>query len=189
MSNDLRELTDFFKDRIDELCLLEERISKQAEALGIVSKNCIAANESHINKMLLRIDSATHSIDRINHAAEKVDGHISFCTKHMKFASWIFFGSLFLAACIWIATYFWCQGIVKTAKEANIEVAQAEVALKNKPIFLSAANNLSGDAVDYVRIVPNTQGTMTHSDGEPYPGVYAEVWTRNKSTDRDWLNQ
>jgi hypothetical protein len=189
MSNDLRELTDFFKDRIDELCLLEERIGKQAEALGIVSKNCIAANESHVNKVLLRVDSAAHSIDRINHAAEKVDGHISFCTKHVKLALWLFFGSLFLAICIWVSTYFWYKHVAGEVDEARSELAQANVKLQNKPLFLPANKSLSGSQGDYVRVIPHTETTLSHADGEPYQGVYAEVWTKNSGTDRDWLSE
>ena len=180
MSNDLRELTDFFKDRIDELCLLEERISKQAEALGIVSKNCIAANETQLNKWLLRMDNAIEDTHDISEAAKKIDGHISFCTQHVKLALGLFFGSLFLSACIWAGTYFWYQHVAGSVEEARLELAQANVKLRNKPIFLSADNSVSSTNGDYVRVVPNTEGTLTHSNGKPYPGIYAEVWHKGE---------
>jgi hypothetical protein len=180
MSTDLRELTQFFKDRVDELYLLEGRIEKQAEALGIVSKNCIAANETQLNKWLLRMNNAIEDTYDISQAAKKIDGHISFCTKHVKLALGMFFGSLILSACIWTGTYFWYQHVAGQVAEARLELAQANVKLRNKPLFLSADNSMSSTNGDYVRVVPSTEGTLTHSNGKPYPGVYAEVWHQNK---------
>lgn len=178
MSADLRELTEFFKDRIDELYLLEQRIGEKADALSVVTQNCISANEAHVNKTFLRIDTAVHSIDKINQAAERVDRHISFCTRHVKLALGLFFGSLFLAICIWASTYFWYKHVTCEVAEAKLELAQANVKLRNKPIFLAADNSMSSTNGDYVRIVPNTEGTLTHPNGKPYQGVYAEVWHR-----------
>lgn len=189
MSNDLRECAEFFKDRVDELCLLEERIGKQAEALSIVSKNSISANEEHLNKWLLRMDNAAEDIHEINQAAKKIDEHISFCTRHVKLALGLFFGSLFLSACIWVGTYFWYKHVAGEVAEARLELAQTNVKLQNKPLFLPANKSLSGSRGDYVRVIPNTETTLSHSNGESYPGVYAEVWTKSSGTDRDWLNQ
>ena len=178
MSTDLRELTEFFKDRIDELCLLEGRIEKQAEALSVVSKKCISANEAQLNNWLLRMDNAIEDTHDISLAAKKIDGHISFCTKHVKLALGLFFGSLILSACIWVGTYYWYQHMSSQVKEARLELAQADVKLSNKPLFLPAGKSVSGSKSDYVRVVPNTEATMSHANGEPYPGVYAEVWHR-----------
>ena len=178
MSTDLREFTEFFKDRIDELYLLEGRIEKQAEALSVVSKKCISANEAQLNNWLLRMNNAAEDTHDISQAAKKIDGHISFCTKHVKLALSLFFGSLTLSACIWVGTYFWYQHVSSQVKEARLELAQADAKLSNKPLFLPAGNSMSGSQSDYVRVVPNTEGTMSHANGEPYPGVYAEVWHR-----------
>ncbi len=181
MTADLRELTEFFKDRIDELCLLEERIGKQAEALSIVSKKSISANEEHLNKWLLRMDNAAEDIHDINQAAKQIDGHISFCTQHVKLALTLFFGSLILAVAIWVGTYFWYKHVASQVSEAKLELAQANVKLRNKPIFLSADNSVSSTNGDYVRVVPNTEGTLTHPNGKPYQGVYAEVWHKGNN--------
>ncbi len=185
MSHDLREFTVFFKDRLDELCLLEGRIEKQAEALSVVSKKCISANEAQLNNWLLRMDNAVEDTHDISQAAKKIDAHISFCTQHVKLALGIFFGSLILAGCIWVGTYLWYQhvsnqvaDIKAEAKEARLELAQTNVKLKNKPLFLPAGSNVDGNKNDYVRIVPNTEATMSHADGDDYPGVYAKIWHR-----------
>jgi len=146
--------------------------------LSVVTQNCISANEAHVNKTLLRIDGAVNSIDKINSAAEKIDEHIAFCTKHVKFALVLFFGSVFLAVALCIGTYFWYKHVTGEVAEAKLELAQANVKLRNKPIFLSADNSVSSTNGDYVRIVPNTEGTLTHPNGKPYQGVYAEVWHR-----------
>ena len=176
MSTDLRELTEFFKDRIDELYLLEGRIEKQAEALSVVSKKCISANEAQLNNWLLRMDNATEDIKDISQAAKKIDGHISFCAKHVKLALGLFFGSLVLSACIWAGTYFWYKHVSQQVMEARLELVQADAKLSNKPLFLPVGNSMSGSQGDYVRVVPNTEATMSHANGELYPGVYAEVW-------------
>lgn len=178
MSNDLRELTEFFKDRIDELYLLEGRIEKQAEALSVVSKNCISANEAQLNNWLLRMDNAVEDAHDISQAAKKIDEHISFCEKHLKLALGMFFGSLILVVCIWVGTYYWYKHVSEQVKEARLELAQADAKLSNKPLFLPAGNSIEGSKNDYVRVVPNTETTMTHADGDDYPGVYAKVWHR-----------
>ena len=64
MPSDLREYAEFFKDRVDELCLLKQRIEGKAETLRQISQNCIATNESHVNRVLLRIDSAAHLLTK-----------------------------------------------------------------------------------------------------------------------------
>ena len=178
MSNDLRELTDFFKDRIDELCLLEGRIEKQAEALSVVSKKCIAANEESLNRWLCRMDNATEDIKDINQTSKKMGEYIAFCSQHVKLALWLFFGSFVLAACIWVGTYFWYKHVEGQVAEARLEIAQANVKLQNKPLFLPANKSLSGSQGDYVRVVPNTETALTHANGKPYPGVYAEIWAK-----------
>ena len=176
MSSDLHEFTEFFKDRVDELYLLAGRMEKQAEALSVVSKNCISANETQLNKWVLRMDNAVEDTHDISQAAKKIDGHISFCAKHVKLALGLFFGSLVLSACIWVGTYFWCKHVYEQVEEVRLELAQANAKLKNKPIFLPAGSSVSGDESDYVRVVPNTETTLTHANGRPYPGAYAEVW-------------
>lgn len=176
MSHDLREFTDFFKERVDELYLLAGRMEKQAEALSVVSKKCISANEAQLNNWLLRMDNAIEDTHDISQAAKNIDGHISFCTQHVKLALTLFFGSLVLSACIWVGTYFWYKHVAEEVDEARLELAQANAKLNHKPLFLPAANSVAGSQGDYVRVVPNSETTMSHADGEPYPGVYAEVW-------------
>ena len=111
MSNDLREYAEFFKDRVDELYLLEQKIEAKAETLRQVSQNCIAANEAYMNKALLRLGSASDSFDRINHAASKVEEYIHFCSTHVKLTLFLFFGSLILAIAVFVSTYFWYQRV------------------------------------------------------------------------------
>jgi hypothetical protein len=176
MSTDLREFTEFFKDRVDELYLLAGRMEKQAEALSVVSKKCISANEAQLNNWLLRMDNAVEDTHDISQAAKKIDEHLSFCAKHVKLALGLFFGSLVLSACIWVGTYFWYKHVSGQVEEARLELAQANVKLKNKPIFLPAGSSVSGSEGDYVRVVPNTETTLSHANGKPYSGVYAEVW-------------
>jgi hypothetical protein len=179
MSTDLRELTEFFKDRIDELYLLEGRIEKQAENLSVVSKKCIAANEESLNRWLCRMDNATEDIKDINQASKKIGEYIAFCSQHVKLALGLFFGSLVLSACIWAGTYFWYKHVSGQVEEAKLELAQANAKLKNKPIFLPAGSSISGSKSDYVRVVPYTETALTHANGKPYQGVYAEVWYKH----------
>lgn len=93
MSNELREYVEFFKDRVDELFILEKKIAEKADALTKVAQNCLASHEAHMNKAFLRVESASHSFDRMNHAAEKVEGYIDFCARHVKFAVFLFLGN------------------------------------------------------------------------------------------------
>ena len=176
MSSDLSELADFFKDRVDELFLLQKNILTEAEVLRQVSEQCISANEAQVNKAVLEIDTAARSLDRINEAAESLDAHMSFCAKHVKFAVILFYGSLLLALLTAGFSYFWYQHVSAMVDEAKLELAQANADLQGKHIFLSAGKNRSGEKADYVRIVPNTESTPTHTNGKPYPGTYAEVW-------------
>ena len=183
MSSDLSELADFFKDRVDELFLLQKNIVTEAEVLRQVSEKCISANESQVNKTILKMDTAARSLDRINEAAESLDAHMSFCAKHVKMAVILFYGSLLLALLTVSFSYFWYQHVAAQVDEAKLELAQANVALQDKPIFLAASNGRPGEQGDYVRIVPNTETTPTHTNGKPYPGTYAEVWTQQKNKD------
>lgn len=68
--------------------------------------------------------------------------------------------------------------IYDNLNKARLELKQTDVALSYKPLFLTANTELFSDkpTADYVRVIPNTEGTMKHGDGSPYPGVYAEVW-------------
>ncbi len=180
MSNDLRELTEFFKERVDELYLLGGKIEKKAEELSIVSKNCISANEAQLNNWLLRMDNAVEDTHDISQAVKKIEEHISFCTKHVKLALGLFFGSLILSACIWVGTYFWYKHVSVQVAEAKLELAQANAKLKNKPLFLPGNRGVGGNQSDYVRVVPDSEATMTHKNGKEYPGVYAKVWYQDK---------
>jgi len=179
MSDDLRDLTDFFKDRIDELMVLEKRADERADHLSQTAKNCVESNQAEIKQFLLEMNSASHTIKKIDGTTEKLTGYLHFCETHVKLTLFLFFGSIILALCVGIGTYFWYRHVAGQVEEAKLELAQANVKLRDKPIFLSADNSMSSTNGDYVRVVPNTEGTLTHPNGKPYPGVYAEVWHRD----------
>lgn len=176
MPTDLQEYTEFFKDRVDELCVLEKQAEERAAELSTTAKDFLLSSEQRVKSVLGKMEMVSNSVDRIHKAADRVDGHISFCTRHVKLALSLFWGSLILSACIWGGTYFWYKHVNSELKEANLELAQADVKLANKPIFLASGNSVSGSKNDYVRVVPNSEEQMSHANGEPYPGVYAQVW-------------
>ena len=179
MSDDLRDLTDFFKDRIDELMVLEKRADERAAHLSQTAKNCVETNKAEMNKFLLKMDSASDTVKRVDETSQKLTQYLHFCETHVKLTLFLFFGSIILALGVGIGSYFWYKHVAGQVEEAKLELAQANVKLRNKPIFLSADNSMTSTNGDYVRVVPNTEGTLNHPNGKPYPGVYAEVWHRD----------
>lgn len=176
MSDDLRDLNNFFKDRIDELMVLEKRADERADHLSQTAKNCVETNQAEMKRFLLEMNSASDTVKRVDATSQKLTQYLHFCETHVKLTLFLFFGSIVLAICVFTGTYFWYKHVAGQVEEAKLELAQANVKLRNKPIFLSADNSVSSTNGDYVRVVPNTEGTLTHPNGKPYPGVYAEVW-------------
>ena len=123
------------------------------------------------------METVTDTIDKVNDAAQKMDEHINFCSQHVKLALYLFFGSLILSALILVGSYAQFEHIANQLTEAKSELAQTNAKLAHKPLFLPGDINISGNQNDYVRVVPNSEETMAHQNGKPYPGVYAQVWT------------
>ena len=183
MSTDLAELSEFLKKHIDEIFLLEEKADMRAEALSKASKDCVNVSQEQISHFVSEMKRVLSSdvLQEIQQSSKEIGEYLSFCKNHMKFASKVCLGSIVLSACIWIATYCWYQHVSSQVAEARIELTQTNAKLKNKPLFLASSNSVSGSQSDYVRVVPNTETTMSHTNGKPYPGVYAEVWTKDNS--------
>lgn len=178
MSNDLCEFTDFFKDRVDALSILEQKAEERAQSLAEAAKNCLLSNESRVSKLVLRMETVADTIDKMNDTAEQVDKHIRFCSQHVKFASGLFFGSLVLSAVILIGTYLWFEHIEDQVTEAKLELAETNAKLAHKPLFLPGDKSISESQSHYGRVVSHTEETMTHQKGGPYPGGYAQIWTQ-----------
>jgi hypothetical protein len=178
METGVEDYVELFEGHVDELCRLEQKAEKRAADLAETAKHCLLSNESRMSKLVLRMETVTDTIDKVNDAAEKIDKHINFCSQHVKLALYLFFGSLALSAVILVGSYAWFERIANELTAAKAELAQTNAKLAHKPLFLPGDKGISGNQNDYVRVVPNSEKTMTHQNGEPYPGVYAQVWAQ-----------
>ncbi len=105
MSSDLREFTEFFRDCLDELNVLQKRADERAEAraaeLAKVAKDCLSANAQQMNKFCYEMGRGVDTVESVEGAAKKLNEYIHFCATHVKLALFLFLGSLILAGCIW----------------------------------------------------------------------------------------
>ncbi len=113
-------------------------------------------------------------------ASEKADSYIAICGGHVNTAFYIFLGALTLSALILGGVTLYSKHIYANLDEAQTELQQAKVTLRDKPIFLTADGSIDHKNGDYVRVIPDTQTTMQHGNGKSYPGVYAEVWHKEE---------
>lgn len=140
-----------------------------------------------MNKFCFEMGRGVETVESVNATAKQLNEYLHFCATHVKLALFLFFGSLILVVCIWVGTYFWYKHVSSQVAEtkaevaeAKLELAQANAKLKNKPLFLPGNSGVGGNQSDYVRVVPNSEATMTHKNGKEYPGVYAKVWYQDK---------
>jgi hypothetical protein len=176
MESGVEDYAELFEGHIDELCRLEQKAEERAAFLAETAKHCLLSNESGMSKLVLRMETVTDTIDKVNDAAQKMDEHISFCSQHVKLALYLFFCSLTLSALILVGSYAWFEHIANQLTAAKAELAETNAKLAHKPLFLPGDKSISGNQNDYVRVVPHSEETMTDKNGKPYPGVYARVW-------------
>lgn len=143
MESGVEDYVDLFEDHVDELCRLEQKAEKRAVDLAETAKHCLLSNESRMNKLVLRMETVTDTIDKINVAAEKMDKHISFCSQHVKLALYLFFGSLILSALILVSSYVWFEHIASKLIAAKLELSQTQAQLARKPLFLPEDKSVS----------------------------------------------
>ncbi len=173
---DLSQDKKFLLERVDELYALEKKAEERAERLTVVAKDCQVATEAKMEQFIEKLDKMNQTVVKANEICDKVEGHIALHAKRADKALWFFVGSLTLSVIMVSAASLWSRHLYNDLKETQLELGQANLKLNHKPIFLSEGDGLFDKGGDYVRVVPNTETKMTHTNGKDYPGVYAEIW-------------
>lgn len=135
MENGVEDYTELFERHVDELCRLEQKAEERVAFLVETTNHCLLSTESRMSKLVLRMETVTDTIDKMNDAAQKMDEHIRFCSQHVKLALYLFFGSLVLSAVILIGSYTWFEHISQQIIAAKLELSQTKAKLLHKPLL------------------------------------------------------
>lgn len=181
----LNDYEEKFQERVEEMYILAKRLDERAEDLKSAAIQSYADNEKKVETLVAplidKITETSEAITKLDGAATTVNGYINTFATHLDRRNLISIILMGLCGVIIVGTIFWVKHANNLVQDANLQVAQANVTLGHKPLFLPAATSLrDNDDYDYVRVVPDSEATMKHKNGKEYPGVYAKVWHQDK---------
>lgn len=170
-----------FQERVEELYVLAKRMDERADDLKGAAQKGYVENQETVQKLVVplteEIREARTVLADLNGASTAVKGYVNTLATHIDRRNLISFILMGVCGLIIVGTIFWVKHANNLVSEANLQVAQANATLGHKPIFLPAATGLGDkDDYDYVRVIPDSEATLTHKNGKEYPGVYAKVW-------------
>ena len=105
----------------------------------------------------------------MNASSDSVNKYVNLCARHANHTTQLFLGAVIAAVLIVASTLWWSNHINNNLEDAKSELASLNPKLKHTPVILPFKGK------DYVRIVPDSETSFSHQNGDNVPGRYAEI--------------
>ena len=106
----------------------------------------------------------------MNASSDSVNKYVNLCAKHATHTTQLFLGAIIAAVLIVASALLWSNHINNNLEDAKAELAGLNTKLKHTPVILHFKGK------DCVRVIPDSETSFSHRNGDKVPGSYAKVW-------------